>query len=252
MEKLMENPEDAHEFANKQEILNRTEEEFSERKKSGSGDADVGKVEGEVRDKFYKEQLGGLESSEEQAFNLSLINKFHEKYPKVPQVEFEQKPCLIIPFEDGTNKSPDVIGANGYWVLTMDGIYTASFGTMVPESALNDGGKSLLKGIKDNIEYVRSDWHKTEEQKKSVKFDRTKLIEMTDKEPFIDMFELRKFGYEPYRLPVCELTTITTSRVGEVLVGIKDACESVQKKLDYIENKKDAAKKSKENVLDKI
>ena len=125
------NQDEARQFANMDWVRMETEKELEKRKREGSTDTDIGKIRKEVEEKFKREQTEGLDTEEEK-FNLALINKFHEKYPKVPQVEFEQKPCFIVPVADGLNKRSDVVGDSAYWVLTKEAIYVVSFGANVP------------------------------------------------------------------------------------------------------------------------
>lgn len=239
------NQDEARQFANMDWVRMETEKELEKRKREGSTDTDIGKIRKEVEEKFKREQTEGLDTEEEK-FNLALINKFHEKYPKVPQVEFEQKPCFIVPVADGLNKRSDVVGDSAYWVLTKEAIYVVSFGANVPASAIK--GEALLEGIKNEVSYAKEDWRRPPEDRKNVRFVHHRIHQSIDNKTFIDVAESRRQGVGMLQAPSCELSTVSMGEIG-VLDRIKDAFNSAQKKYEFIEKQKEGTQKSKESML---
>ncbi len=242
--------EEAREFADRHEILNRTEEELKRRKQESSKDTDIGKIEEEVRGKFYKEQTEGIDT-EDQSYNRQLIEALHTRYPSVLQVEYEKRPCLIVPMDTGLNKRTDVVADASYWVLTPDAIYAAHFGTVVPESALNSGGKALLKGIADEVRMEKDDWHRSAEEKKNITFNDRRLTAFRGNEPFVDMAEMRRCGFGTQYEPVCAISTVDVRQHG-TLDSIKKGCEGTEKRYTFIKGQEEAVKREKEKLLSEI
>lgn len=242
--------DETREFANRHEILNRMEEELKRRKQEGSSDTDIGKIEEEVRSKFYKEQTEGIDT-EDQSYNRQLIEAFHTRYPSVLHVEYEKRPCLIVPMDTGLNKRTDVVADASYWILTPDAMYAAHFGTVVPESALNSGGKALLKGIADEVRVEKDDWRSSAEEKKNIIFNNRRLTAFRGNEPFVDLAEMRRWGFGTQYQPTCEISTVDVRQHG-TLDSIKKGCEGTEKRYVFIKGQEEAVKREKEKLLSEI